>query len=389
MDLYEHQGKDLLRSHGVPVPAGAVATTPSAASAAAAALGFPATVDAVAVKAQVRTGGRGKAGGIRLVRSPGEVAPVAAELLAMEIRGEAVASVLVEEAVELAGECYLSVVLDRAGRGYLLLVSTEGGVDVEEVARRRPDAVLRVGLDPRSAIDAGGIATAMTGLDLAEPVLRSVAALAARLVEVFVAADAELVEINPVGIGVTGAVSALDAKVTLDASARFRHPEWAAWDGADFRDDRERRAKQRGLNYVGLDGDVGVIGNGAGLVLATLDVVARCGGRPANFLDIGGGASAAVMSAALAVVDSDPAVRAILVNIFGGITRGEEVAHGILDALARVRLTNPLVLRLDGTNAEEGLAILGPHLSDRLQTDPSMDGAAALAVGLAAGAAGR
>lgn len=383
MDLFEHQGKELLLSHGLSVPHGVVATTLTQALDAAGEVGYPAVV-----KAQVRTGGRGKAGGIRVVPSPDELSRVTTELLGSQLKGEMVGRVLVEEALDLVGEVYVSVLLDRPGRGYLVLVSASGGVDIEEVARTSPSEILRLPVDPLAGVDPHELAETVAGLGIEEGPARELVNLVTALLHVFTAGDAELVEINPVGLLADGRVMPLDAKVSLDESARFRHPEWEQWESSTFHDDRDRRARARGLNYVGLDGEVGIIGNGAGLVLSTLDVVAEAGGRAANFLDVGGGASAEVMSAALEVVDSDPSVRAILVNIFGGITRGEEVARGIVDALSRLELRSPVVIRLDGTNAAEGMEILGPHLSDRLRTESSMDGAAAVAVALAGAGAG-
>lgn len=378
MDLFEHQGKELLAGHGLAVPRGAVASDPGEAVAAAAGLGYP-----VVVKAQVRTGGRGRAGGIRRAGDPEEVRSHAAAILGLDIRGERVGHLLVEEGLEVARELYVSLVLDRPGRGYLLLASAAGGMAIEDAAAADPATVARVALDPRAAITDEAVTAALAGLDLDPPTRSSVASAAAAAGRAFVAADAELVEVNPLAVLADGRVVALDAKVTLDDSARFRHPEWASWTAAAAHDARERQAGDRGLSYVGLDGTVGVIGNGAGLVLATLDVVARAGGRAANFLDIGGGAGAEVVSAALEVVDADPAVRAILVNIFGGITRGEEVAGGIIDAANRLELRSPVVVRLDGTNAAEGRAILARHLSGRLRTEASMDDAARVAVALA------
>ena len=375
MDLFEYQGKQFLARYGVAVPQGEVADTPEEAVAAAERLGYP-----VAVKAQVRVGGRGKAGGIKLGRTADEVAAHARAILGMDIRGHVVRRVWVEGGADVAEEYYVSFTVDRAGRRYLALASSQGGVDIEEVAATDPDAIARVPV----GVDGGDMASIVDAAGLAADVRDQAAALLERLFEAFTQGDAELVEVNPLVVTGDRRVVALDAKVTLDDSARFRHPEWEDWATAEWHDERERRARERGLNYVGLDGTVGVIGNGAGLVLSTLDVVSQAGGDAANFLDVGGGASADVIAAALEVVDSDDRVRAILVNIFGGITRCDEVAKGILDAMARVELRSPIVVRLDGTNAEEGRALLAGHQSDRLISRPTMLEAAQAAVDLAA-----
>lgn len=391
MDLFEYQGKQLLARYGVPLPAGEVADTPEEAVAAAERIGFP-----VVVKAQVRVGGRGKAGGIRLARDASEVAGHARAILRLDIRGHAVRRLWIEQASDIAEEYYASFTIDRAGRQYLALASARGGVDIEEVAASAPEAIARLGIPPLGPFDAVQAAALARRAGFAEDAVEPAADLLAQLFEAFTPGDAELVEINPLAVTAERRVIALDAKVTLDDSARFRHPEWDEWATAEWHDERERRAREKHLNYVGLDGTVGVIGNGAGLVLSTLDIVSQVGGSPANFLDVGGGASADVIAAALEVVDSDDRVRAILVNIFGGITRGEEVANGIIDALGSVELRSPIVVRLDGTNAKEGRALLAAHCvratqaghqSDRLLSRPTMLEAARTAVELAATAA--
>ncbi len=375
MDLFEYQGKQFLARYDVPVPAGEVADTPDGAVAAAERLGYP-----VAVKAQVRVGGRGKAGGIKLGRSAEEVRAHAAAVLGMDIRGHTVRRVWVERGADVAEEYYLSFTIDRAGRRYLALASAQGGVDIEEVAATNPEAIARTPI----GVDGSGLDEVVAGAGLGADVRGEAAVLIGKTFTAFTEGDAELVEVNPLVVTGDRHVVALDAKVSLDDSARFRHPEWEEWATAEWHDERERQARERGLNYVGLDGTVGVIGNGAGLVLSTLDVVSQAGGDPANFLDVGGGARADVIAAALEVVDGDDRVRAILVNIFGGITRGEEVANGIIDAMARVQLRSPIVVRLDGTNAEEGRALLAGHESDRLISRPTMLEAAQAAVDLAA-----
>jgi succinyl-CoA synthetase beta subunit len=382
VDLLEHAGKRVLAAHGVPVPIGHLAVDVEQAVAAGDAIGYP-----VAVKAQVPVGGRGKAGGIKVAADAEELAAATASILGMSIKGHVVRRVWVEEALAAARELYLSFTFDRSAKRHLGMLSGRGGVDIEEVAAEYPEAIHRFHVDPldglspaaaQAAVDGGGI----TG-DAAEPL----ADVLVKLFDAYVAEDAELVEINPLAVVADGRVLALDAKVILDDNAAWRHPGWEEWRHLEDLDPRERAARERGLTYVGLDGSVGIIGNGAGLVMSTLDVVAQAGGRAANFLDVGGGASADVITAALEVVNADPAVRAIFVNIFGGITRGEEVANGIVEALGRVDLHSPIVVRLDGTNAEEGRAILSSHESDRLISRPTMEVAAATAVDLAGSAA--
>ena len=379
MDLFEYQGKQFLDRFGIVVPEGAVADSPEEAAAAAERLGCP-----VAVKAQVRVGGRGKAGGIRLARDPAEAAAHAGAILGMDIRGHVVHRLWLERAADVAEEYYASFTIDRARRCYLGMVSARGGVNIEEVAVSEPAAIARLPIDPGEGLSAAGARQVVDGAGLREDVGEEAAAFVQGLFRAFADGDAELVEVNPRIVTGEGRLVALDAKVSLDDSARFRHPEWEEWATAEWHDERERRARERGLNYVGLDGTVGVIGNGAGLVLSTLDVVSQAGGSPANFLDVGGGAGADVIAAALEVVDSDDKVRAILVNIFGGITRCDQVAIGILDAMARVSLRSPIVVRLDGTNADEGRALLAGHVSDRLVSQPTMLDAARAAVMLAA-----
>ena len=378
MDLFEFQGKQYLARYGVPVSTGGVATDADGAVAAATAAGYPAVV-----KAQVQVGGRGKAGGIRVCADETEVRVAAGDILGMVISGHTVRRVLVEAAVGIAAEWYASFTVDRSARAHLGLLSAEGGVDIEQVAAERPGALARVHLGPAAGLSpeaAGGWAAAAGLPPAVVPVLLA-------LYRCFGEGDADLVEVNPLVLTDDGAVLALDAKVTLDDNAAYRHPEWDAFRGLEVLDDRERLAREKGLQYVGLDGTVGIIANGAGLAMATLDVVNQAGGRPANFLDIGGGASAAVMANALDVLASDERVGSVFVNIFGGITRGDEVARGIVDALGRAEVGVPLVVRIDGTNAEEGRAILAANRSERLVSRPTMTEAAAEAVRLAAGPA--
>ncbi|HEX3623681.1 MAG TPA: ADP-forming succinate--CoA ligase subunit beta [Acidimicrobiales bacterium] len=382
MDLLEHAGKRVLATHGVPVPIGHLAEDVGAAVAAGEAIGFP-----VVVKAQVPVGGRGKAGGIRVAADADELAAAAGAVLGMAIRGHVVRRVWVEEALDAARECYLSFTFDRSAKVHLGMLSARGGVDIEEVAAEFPEAIHRFYVDPLEPLAAGAAAAAVAAAGIIGDAAEPMAGVLVKLYAAYVAEDAELVEINPLAVVADGRVLALDAKVVLDDNAAWRHPSWQEWRNLDDLDPRERAARERGLTYVGLDGSVGVIGNGAGLVMSTLDVVARAGGRAANFLDVGGGAAADVITAALEVVNGDDAVRAIFVNIFGGITRGDEVARGIVEALGRVDLRSPIVVRLDGTNAAEGRAILATHESDRLVSRPTMEQAAGTAVELAAAGA--
>ena len=379
MDLLEHAGKRILAAHGVPVPIGHLAVDVDQAVAAGEAIGFP-----VVVKAQVPVGGRGKAGGIRAASDAGELAAAAAAVLGMSIKGHLVRRVWVEEALVAARECYLSFTFDRSARLHLGMLSARGGVDIEEVAAETPGAVHRFHVDPLDGLTGDAAAAAVAAAGITGDAAGPLAALMVNLYDGYVADDAELVEVNPLAMVADGRVLALDAKVILDDNAAWRHPGWEQWRDLEDLDPRERSAREHGLTYVGLDGSVGIIGNGAGLVMSTLDVVAQAGGRAANFLDVGGGAGADVITAALEVVNADPAVRAIFVNIFGGITRGDEVARGIVEALGRVELRSPIVVRLDGTNAVEGRAILASHESDRLVSRPTMEDAARTAVALAA-----
>jgi len=382
VDLLEHAGKRVLAAHGVPVPIGHLAVDVEQAVAAGAAIGYP-----VAVKAQVPVGGRGKAGGIKVAGDAEEVAAATAAILGMSIKGHVVRRVWVEEALAAARELYLSFTFDRSAKRHLGLLSGRGGVDIEEVAAEYPEAIHRFHVDPLDGLSSAAAQAAVDGAGITGDAAEPLADLLVKLFDAYVAEDAELVEVNPLAVVADGRVLALDAKVILDDNAAWRHPGWEEWRDLEDLDPRERAARERGLTYVGLDGSVGIIGNGAGLVMSTLDVVAQAGGRAANFLDVGGGASADVITAALEVVNADPAVRAIFVNIFGGITRGEEVANGIVEALGRVDLHSPIVVRLDGTNAEEGRAILASHESDRLISRPTMEVAAATAVDLAGSAA--
>jgi succinyl-CoA synthetase beta subunit len=378
VDLFEYQGKQYFARYGIPVSAGGVADTVDEAVAVAARSGYP-----VVVKAQVQVGGRGKAGGVKLAADADEVRLHAGNILGLDIKGHIVHRLWVEHASDIAKEYYASFTLDRAAKQYLAMVSAKGGVEIETVAEEDPEAIARLHIDPSvgfTEADAQGLVDS-AGLD---PEARPGAvAILADLYRCYVDGDADLVEINPLILTPTGEVHALDAKVTLDDNAAFRHPEWDEFRDIDEFDERERLARSKGLQYVGLDGYVGIIANGAGLAMSTCDVVNQVGGSPANFLDIGGGANAEVMANALEVINSDPKVRAIFINIFGGITRGEEVANGIVQALDRVAIKAPMVIRLDGTNADEGRSILNTVESDRVLSSPTMLEAARKAVELA------
>ena len=384
MDLYEYQGKQYFARYGIPTSPGGVADTVEDAVAQADAAGYP-----VVVKAQVKVGGRGKAGGIKLAADAAEVRHHAGAILGMDIKGHVVHRLWIEHASDISKEDYASFTLDRPAKTYLGMLSAEGGVEIEEVAATNPGAIARVHIDPVSGL---GLDAARRWVDearLDDAARAQAAEVLVALYRCYVEGDCDLAEINPLILTTDGRVHALDAKVTLDDNARFRHPEWDEFAATETEDPREKLAKEKGLNYIGLSGDVGIIANGAGLAMSTCDMVNQVGGQPANFLDIGGGANADVMSAALEVINADPSVRAIFVNIFGGITRVDEVAKGVIEALGRVDLRSPIVLRLDGTNAEEGRALLVPHLSDRLMAEPTMLEAARRAVALAGASAER
>jgi succinyl-CoA synthetase beta subunit len=382
VDLFEYQGKQYFARFGIPVSPGGAADTVDEAVAAAAAAGYP-----VVVKAQVQVGGRGKAGGIQLASDEAEVRQHAGAILGMDIKGHVVRRLWIEHASDIAHEYYASFTLDRSAKMHLGMVSAKGGVDIEQVAEEDPGAIARLHIDPAVGLSAAGAATLVEEAGLDEEARAQAADLLVKLYRCFVEGDADLVEINPLILTPSGRVHALDAKVTLDDNASYRHPEWDEFRGLQELDDREKLAKEKGLQYVGLTGEVGIIANGAGLAMSTCDVVNQVGGSPANFLDIGGGASADVMASALEVINSDENVRAIFINIFGGITRGDDVANGIVQALGRVTIRPPIVIRLDGTNAEEGRAILASHESDRFISQPTMLDAARKAVALAKGGA--
>jgi len=380
VDLFEYQGKQYFARYDIPVSPGDKADTVDEAVAAAEAAGYP-----VVVKAQVQVGGRGKAGGIKLADNADEVREHAGNILGMDIKGHVVHRLWVEHASDIDEEYYASFTLDRAAKKHLLMLSAEGGVEIEAVAERDPDAIVKLHIDPTVGLDAATARQDAVDARIPERALDGCADILVKLYRCFTEGDCDLAEINPLILKPTGEVHALDAKVTLDGNAEFRHPEWAEYSATEVLDEREQLAKQHDLQYIGLDGTVGIIANGAGLAMSTLDVVNQVGGSAANFLDIGGGANADVMAAALEVINFDQNVASIFINIFGGITRGEEVAKGIVEALGRVQLRAPIVIRLDGTNAEEGRQILADAGIDEsvLRSEPTMLAAARTAVALA------
>jgi succinyl-CoA synthetase beta subunit len=391
VDLMEYQAKQLFAKHGVPVLPGVIADSPEEARRAAEQIG-----GTVVVKAQVKTGGRGKAGGVKLAETPEEAAAEAEAILGLGIRGHIVRRVLVTQASDIAEEYYVSYLVDRANRTYLAMASVEGGMEIEQLAVERPEALAKVPVSAVEGVDATKAAEIADTAGFTEPVRDQVVHVLQNLWTVFAAEDATLVEVNPLVRTPTDEAVALDGKVTLDANASFRHPEHAAFEDVTAADPLERRATEKGLNYVKLDGEVGIIGNGAGLVMSTLDVVAYAGAEfggvtPANFLDIGGGASAEVMANGLEIILSDPSVRSVFVNVFGGITACDEVANGIVQAFGLLEtrgdeITKPLVVRLDGNNSNEGRRILTEASLPHLEQVDTMDGAARRAAELAAAA---
>jgi len=378
LDLYEYQGKELLRKYGLETLEGIVATTPREAREAAEKLG-----GTVAVKAQVLTGGRGKAGGIKVVKSPEEAEQAARQILGMDIKGHTVRRVLVEGGADIVEEMYLSITVDRTAKKPLVLFSTEGGVDIEEVAETNPDAIVRLHIDPLLGLLPYQVREVIFSAGLEGDAAKGVGKTLNNLYQAFVGLDASLVEINPLVITGDGRVLTLDSKVTVDNSSLFRHEDVAALHDVEAADPQEQRAQEAGLQYVKLDGDVGILGNGAGLVMSTLDVVAQAGGEPANFCDVGGGADAEKISTALDIVTSNRNVKSVFFNIFGGITRGDEVARGLLSAIENTGIELPIVVRLDGTNAGEGRRILSENTPDNVHTEETMLDAARRAVELA------
>ena len=381
MDLFEYQGKQLFARYDIPVSAGEAATTVDEAVAAAERIGYP-----VVVKAQVQVGGRGKAGGVKLAADATETRTHASDILGMDIKGHTVGILWIEKASDIAEEYYASFTLDRAAKLHLGMLSARGGVDIEQVAAEDPDAIARLHVDPVNGLSIDRCRDWVRAARLNEAALDGTVDILLKLYRAYTDGDADLVEINPLILTDDGRVHALDAKVSLDSNATFRHPEWDDYEATQVLDAREREARAKGLQYIGLDGDVGIICNGAGMTMATLDVVNEVGGRAANFLDVGGGAGADVLANAVEVVNNDPEVRSILINIFGGITKCDEVALGVVEAMTRVQLRSPMVVRLDGTNAAEGRIILTERASDMLVPQPTMLDAARKAVELAGAA---
>jgi succinyl-CoA synthetase beta subunit len=385
MDLFEYQARDLFESHGVPVLGGAVAFTPEEAEAAAASMG-----GRVVVKAQVKVGGRGKAGGVKLAESAVDAREKAAAILGMDIKGHTVHKVMIAQAAPIEAEYYLAILLDRANRNFLVMASVAGGMEIEEVAHKTPEKLARIGIDPNVGISKDKAREIVLAGQFPADVVDQVVEVLLKLWAAFVAEDATLMEINPLVKTSDGKVVALDGKVTLDDSADFRHPNHEELIDHAAANPLEAAAKAKNLNYVKLDGQVGIIGNGAGLVMSTLDVVAyageKFGVKPANFLDIGGGASAQVMADGLGIILGDPDVRSVFVNVFGGITACDAVANGIVQALTMLgaQATKPIVVRLDGNNVIEGRRILNEAAHPLIQQVETMDGAAARAAELAA-----
>ena len=378
MDLFEYQGKQFFAKYGMPTSPGKIAFTVEEAVQAAEELGTP-----VMVKAQVHTGGRGKAGGVKFAATIEDVTEHASNILGLDIKGHIVGRVWIEKASDIAEEYYASFTLDRSAKKHLGMLSKEGGVEIETVAEENPDAIAKIWVDPVDGLSEDQCKAWVEAANFPAEAFDGTVDILLKLYEAYTDGDADLVEINPLILTPEGKVHVLDAKVTLDGNSVFRHENYEQYDETQTRDERETAAHSKGLQYVGLDGSVGVIANGAGLAMSTVDVINQVGGKPANFLDIGGGANADVMAGALEVINNDPNVKAIFINIFGGITRGEEVANGILEAMKRVDIESPIVIRLDGTNADEGRAILEPNLSDKLLMETTMLDAATTAVQLA------
>ena len=380
MDLYEYQGKQLFARFGIPVSDGRLATTPEEARAAAEAIGGP-----VVVKAQVLTGGRGKAGGVKLAQDPADAEAKARDILGLDINGHVVRKIWIEQASDIAKEYYLSITFDRGTKQPLFMLTTEGGVEIEQVAEENPDALARLHVDPLEGFQPYQARRLIYGAAIEDPSeQKQILAIIEKLYKCFVESDAMLTEINPLIVTPDGEVRALDSKFTVDDSALFRHPDIAEMRDVEAADPHERLAREKGVTYVKLDGDVGILGNGAGLSMSTVDVVVVAGGRPANFCDLGGGGDAQGVIDALEVITSDDQVRSIFFNIFGGITRGDEVARGILAALDQMKIELPIVVRLDGTNAEEGRRLLAEAAPPNLHVEPTMLEAARRAVELAA-----
>jgi len=380
VDLYEYQGKELFRRFGIPVSEGRLATTPPEARAAAEEIGGP-----VVVKAQVLTGGRGKAGGVKLADDPGDAEQKAEGILGLDINGHVVRKLWIESASEIAKEYYLSITFDRGAKRVLFMLTTEGGVEIEEVAATKPEALARLHVDPLEGFQPYQARRLIYGAGIADPEeQKQIAKIVEQLYRCFVETDAMLCEINPLIVTPEGEVRALDSKFTVDDNALYKHPDVEEMRDPEAYPPEERAAREKGVTYVKLDGEVGILGNGAGLVMSTLDVIALVGGRPANFCDLGGGGDAQGVVDALEVITADSQVRSILFNIFAGITRCDVVAQGILEALSQIKIEQPIVVRFDGTNAEEGRQILADAAPPNLHVEPTMLDAARRAVELAA-----
>jgi succinyl-CoA synthetase beta subunit len=379
VDLYEYQGKELFRRFGIPVSEGRLATTPAEARAGAEEIGGQ-----VVVKAQVMTGGRGKAGGVKLADDPPDAEQKAEDILGLDINGHVVRKLWIESASEIAKEYYLSVTFDRGAKKVLFMLTTEGGIEIEEVAARSPEALARLHVDPLEGFQPYQARRVIYGAGIDDPGEQmQIMSILERLYRCFVESDATLCEINPLIVTPEGEVRALDSKFTLDENALYKHEDIAAMRDPEAYPPEERAAREKGVTYVKLDGDVGILGNGAGLVMSTLDVIALVGGRPANFCDLGGGGDAQGVVDALEVITADPQVKSILFNIFAGITRCDVVARGILQALSEITIEHPIVVRFDGTNAEEGREILAEAAPPNLHVEPTMLEAARRAVELA------
>jgi succinyl-CoA synthetase beta subunit len=380
VDLYEYQGKELFRRFEIPVSEGRLATSPAEARAAAEELGGQ-----VVVKAQVLTGGRGKAGGVKLADDPDDAEHKAEEILGLDINGHVVRKLWIETASEIAKEYYLSVTFDRGIKEALFILTTQGGVEIEEVAAKSPDALARLHVNPLEGFQPYQARNLIFGAGIDNPEeQKQIAAIVERLYRCFVETDAMLCEINPLIVTPESEVRALDSKFTVDDNALYKHPDIEEMRDPEAYPPEERAAREKGVTYVKLDGEVGILGNGAGLVMSTLDVIALVGGRPANFCDLGGGGDAQGVVDALEVINADPQVRSILFNIFAGITRCDVVAQGIIEALSQITIEHPIVVRFDGTNAEEGREILAEAAPPNLHVEPTMLDAARRAVELAA-----
>ena len=379
MDLYEYQGKELFRRYGIPTSEGRLAATPAEARAAAEGLGGP-----VVVKAQVLTGGRGKAGGVKLADDPDDAERKAEGIIGLDINGHVVRRLWIERASEIAKEYYLSVTFDRGEKKVLFMLTTEGGIEIEQVAVETPEKLARLHVDPLEGYQPYQARRLIYGAGIDDPnEQKQVLDIVGKLYECFVGSDAMLCEINPLIVTPEGEVRALDSKFTVDDNALYKHPDVEAMRDPEAYPPEERAAREKGVTYVKLDGEVGILGNGAGLVMSTLDTIALAGGRPANFCDLGGGGDAQGVVDALQVISADRQVRSIFFNIFGGITRCDEVARGILQALGELEIQHPIVVRLDGTNAEEGREILADAGRGNLHVEPTMLEGAKRAVELA------